>query len=449
MTELRDARRVHVVGVAGAGMSAIARLLLERGAVVSGSDRHDVARLRELRAHGASVVVGHDPAAAAAADLVLWSPAVREDDPDLVAARAHGARLLARADLFAQLSDLAPVVGLCGTHGKTTSTSMLIHVARAARRELGWLVGADVTGVGANGHWGDDGLIVEVDESYGTFAKMTPAALGILNIEADHLDHYGSLLALEAAFVALARRTRGPVVGWSDDEGVARVARELPSMISVGTRDADWLVRDVHLERRGARFTLVGPSATLHLRLAVTGAHNVANAAVVAVLALAWGFDAAAVRDGLAAFTGAPRRFQYRGHWRDADVYEDYAHLPGEIAATLRATLAIGYERPLVVFQPHRVSRTVALAADFATCFTGATRVLVTDLYDAGEANPDHVTGEVVVRRVRDVYPDAPISYVGALANVTAAMAPYGDADVVLLLGAGDVGSVLDDVVRP
>lgn len=449
MTELRDARRVHVVGVGGAGMSAVARLLLERGAVVSGSDQHDAERLTQLRALGANVVVGHDVAAAAAAELVLWSPAVRDDDPELAAARAGGARLLARAELFGQLGDLAPVVGLCGTHGKTTSTSMFVHVARAARRDVGWLVGADVLGVGANGHWGHEALIVEVDESYGTFATVTPAALGVLNIEADHLDHYGSLAALEGAFAALARRTRGPVVGWVDDDRVARLAREIPAMTTVGTRSAQWLVRDVHLERRGATFSLVGPSEAIDLRLAVTGAHNVANAAVVAVLARAWGVEADAITTGLAAFRGAPRRFQYRGRWGNADVYEDYAHLPGEIAATLRATRAVGYERPLVIFQPHRVSRTVALAADFANCFDDATRVLVTDLYDAGEANPDHVTGEVIVRAARDAHPDAPMTYVGALANVPDALAPYGDVDVVLILGAGDVGSVLDHLVRP
>ncbi|HUY43233.1 MAG TPA: UDP-N-acetylmuramate--L-alanine ligase [Acidimicrobiales bacterium] len=452
MTSLADARRVHVVGVGGAGMSAVARLLVERGTTVSGSDVNDSPRLDELRRHGVLVVLGHDPELAASAQVVLWSPAVRGDDPELVKARERGATLVTRAELFGQLAELGEVIGLCGTHGKTTATSMMVHIAHAAQMDVGWLVGADVVGVGANGHWGDEGLVVEVDESYGTFSTMTPHALGLLNVEADHLDHYGSLAALEAAFSQLVARTSGPVVVWHDDAGAARVATSRDDVITVGTLDSTWLVRDVELERRGSTFILAGPEHTLSLCLAVTGAHNVANAAVVAVLALALGWPAAAIVEGLSNFAGAPRRFEFRGRWRGADVYEDYAHLPGEIRATLRATRAVGYERPLVIFQPHRVTRTLALADAFADAFDGAAQLVVTDLYDAGEANPSGVSGEIVADAVRQRHPETTVTYVGALRNAVVAaeqIARGNTFDVVLVLGAGDVPTIIDALVAP
>lgn len=448
MTRLRDARHVHVVGVGGAGMSAVAQLLVERNVEVTGSDTHDSPRLEQLRAAGVGVIVGHDDAAARTADVVLWSPAVSNDDAELSAARKEGATLVARAELFSQLSDFGDVVGLCGTHGKTTATSMMVHVARAARRDVGWLVGAEVLGAGSNGHWGEEGLIVEVDESYGTFARLAPHALGLLNVEADHLDHYGSLEELERAFGALVDRTTGPVVAWTDDPGAARVAATRPDVVRVGTRDATWCVRDVVLSRSDASFTLVGPGETLGLHLAVTGAHNVANAAVVAVLARRWGLSTSSVVEGLANFVGAPRRFQLRGRWRDADVYEDYAHLPGEIAATLRTTKALGYEHALVIFQPHRVTRTVALVEEFAHAFAGARDLIVTDLYDAGEMNPLDVHGDLVANAVRSAHPEISVRYVEDLALVADAMANVRDLDVVLVVGAGDVGRVIEDLVE-
>ena len=450
MTSLAEAKRVHVVGVGGAGMSAVAQLLVERGVTVSGSDVNDSTRLDELRRSGVTVVLGHDPELASLAQVVLWSPAVRGDDPELVSARERGATLRSRAELFGELADLGGVIGLCGTHGKTTATSMMVHVARAARRDVGWLVGADVLGAGTNGHWGDDGLVVEVDESYGTFSMMKPRALGLLNVEADHLDHYGSLDALEEAFAQLVERTNGPVVVWRDDAGAARVAATRDDVITVGTTEGTWQVRDVDLARHGATFTLNGPGQSLSLRLAVTGAHNVANAAVVAVLALAQGWAAPAIVEGLANFTGAPRRFQFRGRWRGADVYEDYAHLPGEIRATLRATRAVGYEHPLVIFQPHRVTRTLALVDAFADAFEGAAQLVVTDLYDAGEANPLGVSAEIVAEAVHRNHPEARVTFVGALRNavtVASELERGSDFDVVLVLGAGDVPTIIESLV--
>jgi len=201
----------------GAGMSGVARLLVERGARVSGSDAQDSSALEGLRALGVDVYVGHDAHHGADADVVLWSPAIATDNPELAAARARGALMMNRAALFGELATEQRVLGLTGTHGKTTATSMLVQVLFASGRDDGRLLGVEVLGVGANGHFGSDDLVVELDESYGTFAEVAPYALGLLNVEPDHLDHYGSLDALEEAFAALVERTSGPVVVWSDD----------------------------------------------------------------------------------------------------------------------------------------------------------------------------------------------------------------------------------------
>jgi UDP-N-acetylmuramate--alanine ligase len=437
--------RVHVVGVGGAGMSGLARLLVEAGAVVSGSDLADSTVLQELRARGVLVMVGHDEANADAADVVLWSPAVASDNVELLAARASGALLMSRAQVLGELAHVRRVIGLTGTHGKTTATSMMVHVLAADGRDPGRLLGADVLGVGANGHWGSGDVVLEVDESYGTFALIDPYALGLLNVEADHLDHYGTLDALENAFAQLLERTSGSVVIWSDDDGCQRVAHIAQrDVVRVGTRDDDqWRVSDVVVTRHDAAFTLRGPELETRVTLNVTGAHNVADAAVVAVLASELGVPIDAIRAGLANFRGAPRRFELRGSWRGVDVYESYAHLPGEISAILSATRAAGYERITAVFQPHRVTRTRSLVEDFAPSFDIATAVIVTDIYTAGEPNPTGVTGEIVAEAIIRRGAGATTTYCASIDDVPNALeALHATSDVVVLLGAGDVGSV-------
>jgi UDP-N-acetylmuramate--alanine ligase len=435
---------VHIVGVGGAGMSGLARLLAEKGCEVSGSDAVDSALLRELEDSGVTTYVGHSSSQGVKSETVVWSPAIGSDNVELLEASRRGARLLRRSEVLFELGSQQRVLGLTGTHGKTTATSMLVQVMRAAGRDDSRLLGAAVTGVGPNGHYGHDDLILEVDESYGTFSLLHPFALGVLNVEADHLDHYGDVHALERAFSELIDRTSGPVVVWSSDAGASRVALSATrDVVTVGAGDSMWRVENVSLERRRSTFELKGPSRDVRFELAVTGLHNVANAAVVAILAMELGVDVEAIGRGLAAFMGAPRRFQYLGAWSGVDVYEDYAHLPGEIEATLRATRAAGYERIAAVFQPHRVTRTVALATAFASAFDSAMSVIVTDIYSAGEPNPTNVTGEVVAKALRARRDDIDVRYVPELVDVVREVERlHDDIDVVLLLGAGDIASI-------
>ncbi len=446
-------RRVHIVGVGGAGMSSLAVLLREYGCEVSGCDVANPGVLRQLREMGVGVSDHHDAAHVEYADVVLWSPAIARDHAELLAAQATGRVLLARRTVLAELATMTRLIGVAGTHGKTTTTSMLAHITAAAGRDDGRLLGAGVRGLGFGGHYGAGDLLAEVDESYGAFAELAPYALGLLNVEADHLDHYGTLENLEAAFHGVLARTTGPVVVWGDDPGAARVAAGLArEVISVGTDASSWWrLEDEVLERRGGRARLVGP-VDLEIELAVTGRHNLINASVAAALAVAVGVEASHVSDGLRRFRGAPRRFEHVAQWRGVDVVDDYAHLPGEIVASVHAARAAGYQHVVAVFQPHRVTRTLLIGADFAPAFDALDEVIVTDIYHAGEPNAEGVTGQFLADFVNE-RARTTAHYVATLSDAARALeqrrAPL---DLVLILGAGDVTRVLEhltDVTRP
>jgi len=444
---------VHIMGCAGAGMSALAQLLHERGLVVTGCDLRDGDVAAQLRASGVDVAIGHS-AAHIDTDVAYLtaSPAVPAEHEEVRAALAAGVSVLRRPDVLGALGEAASVVGVAGTHGKTTTTSMLAAIFHAAGRDPGRLLGAPVAGVGDSGHWGKDPeVLVEVDESYGTFAQLSPAALGLLNVDPDHLDFYGDLATLEAAFTSLVERTRGPVVVWVDHVGAARVVeRSAVSAVSVG-RDpatADVLVTDETWDRDGSTFSLRFGDEVVKVRLQVPGSLNVANAAVAAVLARECGIPSDAIVAGLAQFRGAPRRFERRASIRGVDVVDDYAHLPLEVHETIRAARAAGYKSIVAVFQPHRVTRTTALAPEFAGAFAGVRDLVVTDIYRAGEPNPDNIDGSLVANAVRDGVDAPEVLYVGEMDEAGRTIATLlAGADLLLVLGAGDVTKVLDYVV--
>ncbi len=434
---------VHIAGIGGAGMSGLARLLSEMGHSVSGCDAVESVTLAELEKVGITVEVGHDASHLLGTDVFLWSPAFSASSEEFVAATKSGVRMLTRAEVFGELGATQPVVGLTGTHGKTTATSMMAHVLAASDNDYGRLLGAPVRGLGPNGHYGVDGLIMEVDESYGTFSLLHPFALGVLNVEADHLDYYGSFEALQQEFADIITRSKGPVVLWFPDEGARHAgAMSLKEVILVGP-GCTYDVSDIEIGKRHASFRISGPQLNEAISLQVTGAHNVANASVVAALANELGVPSEAIVAGLRAFEGAPRRFQFLGTWRNADVFEDYAHLPGEISATLEAARAGGYENVVAIFQPHRVTRTLNIGADFGPAFDLADFVIVTDIYDAGEPNPLGVTGELVQRAL-----SVPSQYVSSLGDVVPALRENAPAcDAVFFLGAGDVATVAHELL--
>ena len=440
-------RRIHVVGVGGAGMSGLARLLQGLGHDVTGSDLVDSPTVAALRAAGITVHVGHRAENVGAADLVTCSPAVAPDNVELLAAAAGGIPVATRAEVLGALCELREVLAIAGTHGKTTTSSMLTLILATAGRSPSWLVGADVAGLGANARLAEGAeLVVEADESYGTFARLEPALCAVTNVEADHLDHYGTLAALHDAFAALMARSARNVVNADDP-----VARELGGRVGAyrvgGDAACELVVSDVRLDRAASRFTLRDDAGALEVRVGAPGHHNVQNAALAAGVALVQGVARDDVVEALARFAGVPRRFEFRGELHGATLVDDYAHLPGEVAAAVATARAGGWHRVVAVFQPHRYTRTSALAAAFAGAFDGVDVVVVTDVYAAGEPPLPGVTGRLVADAIAAA-PAAPeVHYVKDRADLAAAVAPLlGEGDLLLTMGAGDLTTLPDEL---
>ncbi len=436
-------RRVHIVGIGGAGMSGMARYLAGRGCAVTGSDAAASTTLVELSAT-MDVYVGSNIDIPTNADVVTMSPAVSPDDAEITAARAAAIPVLSRAEFLARLTHDHEVVAFAGTHGKTTATSMYLMVAHAAKQKPSWLLGAPVIGFGDNGGYGSHQLVLELDESYGTFADVAPSSLGLLNVEADHLDHYGNLAGVQRAFRELVSRTKRHVVVWYGSTAHDLV-KTVNTIITVGDDPrAMWQIGSVNLELSGSSYSLMSDDVKLSIDLAVPGFHNVVNSAIVAVTALVNDVPSGAVIEGLSRFSGAPRRYENHGTIAggDALVIEDYAHLPSEIRTAI--TTARGYQgrRVLAVFQPHRVTRTTNLSEEFGTAFEDLDELIVTDIFTSGEPNPDGVTGQVIVDSVL-ARSSTPVRYIADRREAAAYIRTrQSDADVVLVLGAGDIGEL-------
>jgi UDP-N-acetylmuramate--alanine ligase len=442
--------RVHFVGIGGVGMAGIARIMIERGVTVSGSDASASAVLDALRALGATVHVGHDAAHVAAADTVVVTSAAREGNPELVEARRRGLLVLHRSQALAALMRERRAVAVAGTHGKTTTTSMLTVALRRAGADPSFAIGGELTEGGDSAHEGaGDVFVAEADESDGSFLLYSPTVAVVTNIEPDHLDHYGTAEAVTAAFDAFADRVLpgGVLVACADDPGAARLAaavRERRGADAVRTygRAAVADVRVVGLDASGpgARFGLRAnglPDVDLALR--VPGAHNALNAAAAWAAGSWLGADPELLAEGLAAFGGARRRFEAKGVEGGVRVVDDYAHHPSEVTAVLRAVRGVsGDGRVLAVFQPHLYSRTRIFAAAFGAALGLADEVVVLDVYGAREDPEPGVTGELVARAVplppgRAVFEPDRTAAVRRLADLA------NPGDVVLTLGAGDV----------
>ncbi len=436
-------RRVHIVGIGGAGMSGMARYLAGRGCAVTGSDAAASTTLVALSAT-MDVYVGSDIDIATNADVVTMSPAVSPDDAEITAARAAAIPVLSRAEFLARLTHDHEVVAFAGTHGKTTATSMYLMVAHAAKQKPSWLLGAPVIGLGDNGGYGSHQLVLELDESYGTFADVAPSSLGLLNVEADHLDHYGNLAGVQRAFRELVSRTKRHVVVWYGSTAHDLV-KTVNSIVTVGDDPrAMWHIGSVNLELSGSSYALVSDDVKLSINLTVPGFHNVVNSAIVAVTALVNGVPSGAVIEGLSRFSGAPRRYEMHGTIAggDALVIEDYAHLPSEIRTAITTARGNQGRRVLAVFQPHRVTRTTNLAEEFGTAFEDLDELIVTDIFTSGEPNPDGVTGQVIVDSVL-ARSSTPVRYIADRSEAAAYIRTrQSDADVVLVLGAGDIGEL-------
>jgi UDP-N-acetylmuramate--alanine ligase len=434
-------------------MSGIARIMLARGVTVSGSDSASSDLLTRLAALGAQVHVGHSAANVAGADTVVVSTAIRRSNPELAEARRRGLRVLHRAAALASVMLGRRGIAVAGTHGKTTSTSMLTTVLRECGADPSYVIGGILaaTGLGA-GEGAGDIFVAEADESDGSFLMLAPEAAMVTCVEADHLDNYPGLAEIEAAFAAFTRRIRpgGLLVACADDPGAAALAaaaRALPIRVrSYGeSAGADYRISGVTTRGMAVRLDVTGPAdggafgkdGVSRLDIAVPGRHNALNAAGVFAVAAELGFPAAKIISGLAAYGGALRRLELKGDADGVRVLDSYAHHPTEVAADLRAARDIADGgRVIVVFQPHLFSRTRIFAAGLGDALGLADEVLVLDVYAAREDPEPGVSGELVASRV----PGARARYLPDAAAVPAAVAATGKpGDLVLTMGAGDV----------
>jgi UDP-N-acetylmuramate--alanine ligase len=441
--------RVHFVGIGGAGMSGIARIMLGRGIPVSGSDAKESDLLADLRELGATTYVGHAAEHVGDATTVVISTAIRETNPELAAARERGLLVLHRAAALASLMDGRRSIAVAGTHGKTTTTSMLTVALQHAGADPSYCIGGQLvtTGLGAADGSGDL-FVAEADESDGSFLMFAPKAAIVTNVEADHLDNYASFEKVKETFARFVERIQpGGLLVICGDDPVARELGEDGARRGLTVRtygeaeDADYRVEDFTPRGLGSRFT-VGERT---MELAVPGRHNALNATAAYATAVELGLPAEVIAEGLAGFTGARRRLEPKGEVNGVKVFDSYAHHPTELAADLRATRDYVGElgragekmgRIVAVFQPHLFSRTKFFAAEFGTALGLADEVVVLDVFPAREDPIPGVTGELVAKAV----PHGRVVYEAdgnAVAGRVAAMAAPGD--VIITMGAGDV----------
>ncbi|MEV5825434.1 UDP-N-acetylmuramate--L-alanine ligase [Spirillospora sp. NPDC052242] len=443
--------RVHFIAIGGAGMSGIARIMLRRGIPVSGSDARDSELLAQLGGMGADVFVGHDAAHLGDADTVVVSTAIRDGNPELVAARERGLRVLHRSAALAALMAGRRAVAVAGTHGKTTTTSMLTVALQHAGADPSYCIGGQLvtTGLGADEGTGDV-FVAEADESDGSFLMYTPRIAVITNVEADHLDNYGGFEKVKENFARFVDRIEpgGTLVAGADDPvamDLAERARERGLTVRTygEAEGADLRVTGFTPRGLGSRFEIAGVG---EVALGVPGRHNALNATAVVAVAQALGLDDAAVRDGLAAFGGAMRRLERKGEAGGVEVFDSYAHHPTEVTADLEATRDYAKEkggpgddepRIIAVFQPHLYSRTRFFAAEFGAALGLADVAVVLDVYGAREDPEPGVTGKLVADAVppgtETVY--APVRE--DVPGLVASLARPGD--LAITLGAGDV----------
>jgi UDP-N-acetylmuramate--alanine ligase len=446
-----DLGKVHFVGIGGAGMSGVAKIMLARGIAVSGSDSADSALLGELAAAGARVRVGHAAENLGDADTLVATSAIRPGNPELVEAQRRGLLVLHRAGALASLMLGYQGIAVAGTHGKTTTTSMITTVLLHSGADPSYVIGGILaeTGLGA-AKGGGPAFVVEADESDGSFLMFSPDAAVVTSVEADHLDNYGTLAAIEAAFAAFAGRIRpgGVLLACADGPGARALTGAVPpgvTALTYGTAEgASYQVAQIQARGMHTALTVTGGPGTVlagagpvRLEIAVPGRHNALNAAAAFGMTVQLGVAVADAVAGLASYRGARRRMELTGEADGVQVIDSYAHHPTELAADLAAAREVAAGgRVIAIFQPHLFSRTRLFAADFGAALGNADEVLVLDVYAAREDPEPGVTGKLI----SDAVPGGGATFIPDRAALPAAVASLAKpGDLVLTMGAGDV----------
>jgi UDP-N-acetylmuramate--alanine ligase len=442
--------RVHFIGIGGSGMSGIARMFVERGVSVSGSDRTDSATLDALRAIGAPIQIGHDPVAVQEADTVVVTGALWTDNPEYQWAIANDIRILHRSNALNWLVRESRVVAVAGAHGKTTSTAMIVTALRAAGRDPSFVNGGVLADLGVSAASGAGSeFVIEADESDGSFV-MYPTALGLItNVDSDHLDHYGSESAFEDAFVVFANGCSESVVVSGDDPTIVRLMdRFTRPVVTFGQSEGvDFRVADIQSTVDGVSARIFHAGNVGELRLAVPGAHNAVNATGAVAVLVSLGVPFGQACSALEPFRGTGRRFELHGTVRGVRVYDDYAHHPREVRAALDTARSVaGGGRVIAIHQPHLYSRTRDMATEFAREYErGADFTVVLDVFGAREDPIEGVTGALVSAAFTDAERVRFCPDWSEAAHVAAEFAREGD--IIMTLSCGDVYRIIPTVL--
>ncbi len=451
-------KHIHFVGIGGAGMSGIAEILHNLGYTVSGSDQHDSATTRRLASLGIRIAMGHDAANIAGAEAVVTSTAVRGDNAEVLAARAKRVPVVARAVMLAELMRLKKGIAIAGTHGKTTTTSLVASVLAAADLDPTFVIGGRLAAAGANSRLGlGEYIVVEADESDASFLNLSPVMAAVTNIDADHMDTYGhDFTRLKAAFIEFIHRMPfyGAAILCSDDAGVRSIMPMISRPIVTYGFGAEAMIRatDVSAHAGTMRFTVQRRNGTrmpeLRVTLNLPGDHNVLNALAAIAIATELELPDAPLVEGLAGFHGVDRRFQRYGEQPLAGggsftLIDDYGHHPVEMAATLSAARGAFPERRLVLaFQPHRYTRTRDCFEDFVKVIGSADLVLLAEVYAAGEAPIAAADSRALAHALRVSGKVEPVFVDGIAAMADSIVDQARDGDVVIVMGAGSIGNV-------
>lgn len=456
--DLSSKKRIHVIGVGGPGMSAIAQVLVEMGHVVSGSDIKESETVQRLREIGVVINIGHDAASVQHCDAVTASSAIPKQNIELVEALNIGIAVLSRAQMLALICGQKISLGVAGTHGKTTTSSMLMTILRAAQLQPSFIIGGDVRGVGSGASW-DSGehLVVEADESDGTHEQLPLGAVIVTNIDVDHLDHFSTFGNLVESFERFIDGVLGPKVICVDDASLSAIAPSRNVTTYAIHSPAQFTARNVQFQNGGSTFEVVRHEVSddsgmllgrvaLHLR----GEHNVANALGVIAMSTLLGVEFDVIASALAAFSGVSRRFDQRGTDDGVSFVDDYAHLPTEISAVLSSCTdaSDSWSRVVAVFQPNRFNRMQHMSDAYADCFAAADHVVITDIYSSGTAPIAGVTGKLVVDAIVRAHPKTSIAWKPTRAELIQHLATeLRSGDICISMGCGDIETLPDEVI--
>lgn len=460
---MRDIKKFHFIGIGGAGMSSLAKILIESGHEVSGSDRADSPVVEMLRNIGAKVFIGHDACNIANADnkpltdAIVCSSAIPNDNPEIVKAAELRLPKLHRSDINAMLLNAKKGIAVGGSHGKTTTTSMIGFVLHHAGIDPTIIIGGESADLGTGAILGHgDYLVSEADESDGSFIKLKPAIAVVTNVEDDHLDYYGTIERIREAFKIFIENVNphdGIAILCFDNEILRGIATEVQrNVISYGIDNkADFMARNIQSGVNGASFDVFlreddGAKFLGKVQLAIHGRHNVLNALATIATAVQIGVDFDKIADALSNFHGAKRRFQTKGILHDIWIVDDYGHHPTEIKATLKAARETGAKRIICVFQPHRYSRTKLLLKEFGSAFTEADYLVLTDIYSAGEDKIDGISGESILTEV--LATNQEVSYIPDRKDIAEFLIdkvmPH---DLIITMGAGDIYKTAEELI--